>query len=213
LVALLTMSLSGCGGGSSGHHHHDDGAISGLTTHDADNLNGIVLPKPYHAASVKLEDTAGDAYDFATDNQKPLTLVFFGYTHCPDICQVVMANIASGIVRLDSAKRSKVAVYFVTTDPKRDTAKVLGEYVARFNPSFDGLTGKIKALEEASKAFGTPIEKGQRLATGGYDVTHGTNVIGLRRDGTAPYVWTQGTTPDELAEDIGKILDGRVRSS
>jgi protein SCO1/2 len=209
------LPLAGCGGGQSGqhHHHHHDSPIAGLTTDDSDNLNGIVLPKPYHAARVPLQDTASRPYDLATDNKLPLTLVFFGYSHCPDICQVVMANIASGLVRLDSAERKKVAMYFVTTDPKRDTSKVLGEYVARFDPAFDGLTGDIGAIKKTGNALGTPIAKGQRLATGGYDISHGTNVIGIRPDGTAPYVWTQGTTPDQLASDVGKILDGKVRTS
>jgi protein SCO1/2 len=116
-------------------------------------------------------------------------------------------------VRLDSAERKKVAMYFVTTDPKRDTSKVLGEYVARFDPAFDGLTGDIGAIKKTGNALGTPIAKGQRLATGGYDISHGTNVIGIRPDGTAPYVWTQGTTPDQLASDVVKILDGKVRTS
>ena len=56
------------------------------------------------------------------------------------------------------------------------------------------------------------VEKGQRLATGGYDVSHGTNVIGLRPDGTAPYVWTQSTTPGGLADDIRAILSGKVQA-
>ena len=98
---------------------------------------------------------------------KPLTLVFFGYTHCPDICQVVMANIAAGLVRLDPAQRDEVGMDFVTTDPKRDTAKAPRAYVDRFDPKFEGLTGQIGAIEKAGQAFDLPIEKGHRFASGG----------------------------------------------
>ncbi len=208
-AALALLPLAGCAGSSA---DGQDSPVSGVSIHDHDGLKGIVLPKPYDAARVSLEDTAGQPYDLATSPTKPLTLVFFGYTHCPDICQVVMANIAAGLVRLDSAQRAKVDTVFVTTDPARDTTKVLRAYVDRFDPKFDGLTGKIGAIEQAGKAFDLPVEKGHRLASGGYDITHGTNVIGLRPGGKAPYVWTQGTTPDDLADDIGAILAGKVHA-
>jgi protein SCO1/2 len=204
---LAVLPLAGCGDTASSQ----EGPVANVSVHDADGLaNGIVLPTPYAAAHVSLEDTAGKPYDLATDAAKPLTLVFFGYTNCPDICQVVMANIAAALVRLQPAERSQVGMVFVTTDPKRDTASVLRRYLDRFDPSFGGATGSIAAIVRAGKAFDIPIEKGQRLATGGYDVTHGTNVVGLRPDGTAPYVWTQGTTPGGLADDIRTILQGKV---
>src|SRR4051794_28733990 len=140
------LPLAGCAGSSA---EGNDSPVSGVSTNDHDGLNGIVLPKPYHAARVSLEDTAGEPYDLASSPTKPLTLVFFGYTHCPDICQVVMANIASGLVRLDPVQRDKVDMDFVTTDPRRDTAKVLRAYVDRFDPEFEGLTGQIGAIEKA----------------------------------------------------------------
>jgi protein SCO1/2 len=206
---LAVLPVAGCASSSSSAQ---DGPVANVTTNDDDGLNGILLPKPYDAARVSLEDTAGKPYDLATDPSKPLTLVFFGYTHCPDICQVVMANIAAGLVRLDAAQRAKVGMVFVTTDPRRDTTTVLRSYLDRFNPAFEGLTGPIASVVRAGKGFDVPIEKGQKLATGGYDVTHGTNVIGLRPDGTAPYVWTQSTTPGGLADDITAILSGKVRA-
>ena len=55
-----------------------------------------------------------------------------------------------------------------------------------------------------------PIEKGKKLASGGYDVAHGTQIVGVRPDGTAPLVWTEGTDPASLADDITKILDDKV---
>ncbi|MEP7091590.1 MAG: SCO family protein, partial [Nocardioidaceae bacterium] len=149
-------------------------------------------------------------YDLATDATKPLTLVFFGYTHCPDICQVVMANIAASLVRLPAADQRKVAMVFVTTDPGRDTSSALGSYLGRFNPTFQGLTGSLSSIVRAGTAFDIPIEKGQRLASGGYDVAHGTQVIGLLPDGRAPFVWTQGTDPGDLADDITTILEDKV---
>jgi protein SCO1/2 len=201
VVALLL--LAGCGGAP-------QGTVSDVHVHDSDGINGVVLPQAYRSPDVDLRDTHGASYDLATDTRKPLTLVFFGYTNCPDVCQVVMANLASALVRLDSSHRKQVGVVFVTTDPRRDTSSVLRSYLDRFDPSFEGLTGSLPALVHAGKAYDIPIEKGHKLASGGYDVAHGTQVVGLKPDGTAPYVWTQGTTPGQLADDLTAILDDKV---
>jgi protein SCO1/2 len=199
--------LAGCGAESPS----EEGApVSNLQVNDSDGLNGAVLPKPYVVPRVRLTDTSGAAFDLATEARKPLTLVFFGYTHCPDICQVVMANIASALVRLDADQRSKVDMAFVTTDPARDSGRVLRAYLDRFNPRFEGVTGRLPSIVRAGKAFDVTIEKGQKLASGGYDVGHGTQVVGLLPDRTAPFVWTEGTDPGDLAADIERILDGKV---
>jgi protein SCO1/2 len=203
-AVLALVVLAGCGGSQQGP------PVSNVKVHDADGINGTVLPQAYHSPDIALRDTHGASYDLASDARKPLTLVFFGYTHCPDVCQVVMANLASALVRLDPSQRRQVGVVFVTTDPRRDTSSVLRAYLDRFDPRFEGLTGALPAIVRAGKAYDIPIEKGQKLASGGYDVAHGTQVVGLEPDGTAPYVWTQGTGPGQLADDITAILDDKV---
>ena len=197
--------LAGCGDQSTGN-----GYVTNVQTHDGDGMSGIVLPRPYHVPAVTLRDTEGAPYDLRTDTTKPLTLVFFGYTNCPDICQVVMAQIASAVTRLDPADRHRVQVLFVTTDPARDTRDVLRRYLDRLNPAFDGLTGSMSAITRAGAALGVEIQKGQKLPGGGYDVTHGTDVIGVEPGGTAPIVWTQSTTTAQLAADLHRILHGGI---
>jgi protein SCO1/2 len=204
-TALLAVTaLAGCAASEA------QGPVADVHVHDADGLHGIVLPHPYAVPDATLRDSDGTSYDLATDARKPLTLVFFGYTHCPDICQVVMANIASALTRLDSGQRAKVQMLFVTTDPARDDVTTLRHYVDRFDPSFDGLTGDLATITRIGKAFGVPVEKGAELASGGYDVAHGTQVIGVLPDRTAPFVWTEGTDPSALADDITTILDDKV---
>ena len=207
-AAALAVVLAGCGGGSDASS--SGSPVSGVSMHDEDGLNGVVLPKPYAVPDLTLENADGRPYDLARDATKPLTLVFFGYTNCPDICQVVMANIASSLTRLDAAQRAKVQMEFVTTDPARDDARTLRAYVHRFDPSFDGLTGDLSTIVRLGKAFDVPVEKGQKLASGGYDVAHGTQIVGVLPDGRAPFVWTEGTDPAALAEDITTILDDKV---
>jgi protein SCO1/2 len=203
---VLALTLTGCGDRSSG----SQSPVSGVTMYDSDGLDGNVLPQPYAVPDLTLDDADGKPYDLATDVTKPLTLVFFGYTHCPDLCQIVMANIASAMTRLDSAQRAKVDMLFVTTDPRRDDAKTLKSYVGRFDPTFQGLTGDLPTIVKLGKAFDVEIAKGAKLASGGYDVAHGTQIVGLLPDGRAPFVWTEGTDPAALAGDITKILDDKV---
>ena len=207
LAAALLVLLTSCGGEASSSQQSP---VADLRVDDPDGLHGAVLPRPYDAADVALKDTGGAPYDLSTDPRAPLTLVFFGYTHCPDICQVVMADIASALVRLDEGQRAKVRMVFVTTDPARDTGPVLRSYLDRFDPDFEGLTGPLPSVVRAGKAFDVLIQKGKQLPSGGYDVGHGTQVVGLLPDGTAPYVWTEGTSPGDLASDLASILDGKV---
>ena len=146
-------------------------------------------------------------YSLTADTTRPLTLVFFGYTHCPDICQVVMADIASALARLDAADRERVAVLFVTSDPRRDDEATLRAYLDRFDPAFEGLTGDLARIVKAGKAMGVPIEKGVRLPSGGYEVAHGTQIVAIDAEDRAPIVWTQGTSASDLAEDLTVLLD------
>ena len=115
-VLAAALLLSGCASGSS------EGAEHG-------GLHGTTLKNPFEAPTVPLTDTDGAPYSLAAQTDKPLTLLFFGYTNCPDVCQMVMANIASALARLDEGQRSDVDVVFVTTDPSRDTEKVLRDYL------------------------------------------------------------------------------------
>lgn len=207
LALVSTLGLVACGGSRA-----DSGApVSNVSIEDDDGLHGVVLPRPYAVPAITLEDAAGKPYDVATDAPKPLTLVFFGYTHCPDICQVVMANIASALTRLDASQRKKVGMLFVTTDPARDDAATLRGYLNRFDRSFDGLTGDLPDIVRFGKAFGVFIAKGQKLPSGGYDVNHSTQVVGMIANRRAPFVWTEGTAPADLADDISTILQGKVR--
>jgi protein SCO1 len=181
-------------------------ALAGCSSSAASEFTGAVLHRPYHAPDTRLSDTEGHPYSLATSTDHRLTLVFFGYTHCPDICQVVMADIASAMTRLDGDVRSKVGMVFVTTDPARDNASTLRSYLDRFDPTFEGLTGPLPRIVDLGAALGVPIEKGAKLPSGGYEVAHGTQIIGLEDNGKAPIVWTEGTAAARLAQDITTLV-------
>jgi protein SCO1/2 len=165
-----------------------------------------VLHAPYHAPATELTDTDGRPFSLSTSTDKRLTLVFFGYTHCPDECPTTMATLASAMLQLDDADRSNVQVVFVTTDPSRDTGPVIRHWLDRFDPDFVGVTGSLPTIKKVAERVGVPIAKGRRLASGGYDVTHGTQVLGLDGKNQVPVVWTLGTTAPEFAHDIHQLL-------
>jgi len=169
-------------------------------------LRGAVLDTPYVVPPAPLTDTSGAAYSLTRDTDKPLTLVFFGYTKCPDICQVVMSSVASALTRLDEADRERVDVAFVTTDPARDTGPVLRDYLDRFDPGFIGLTADLDTVVDTGKPLAVAVERGERLPSGGYEVTHSTHVVGIGADDRASIVWTQGTSADDFASDIHQLL-------
>lgn len=189
---LLASGLAGCGSG----------------TPSEGDFNGSVLTAPYTVPDVSLTDTDGEPYSLTADTDRRLTLVFFGYTHCPDICQTVMANVAAGLTRLDEAQREQVDVVFVTTDPARDDEAALRDYLDRFDPSFLGLTGDLDDITEIGDDLGIAVEQGKKLPSGGYEVTHSTQVIAVDSEDRAPMVWLQDTSASEFADDVNLLLTG-----
>ncbi len=202
-AALL---LTGCGGGGA-----DGGAVvTDVRAEDHDGMHGAVLDEPYTVADATLTDTTGQPYALREGLEEDVTLVFFGYSNCPDICQVVMADLASTVARLSAEDAGRVAVWFVTTDPARDDATTLRTYLDRFDPDFEGLTGPLPDIVEVAKSMHVPVEKGPKLASGGYDVTHGTPILAVTPDGRVPLLWTEGTSAAKLAEDVTALLANGV---
>ena len=199
LAALMVVALAGCG--SSGE---SGSPVTGVKISDDDGYHGIYLDKTYAVPDLALTDTAGKPFDLATRPKR--TLVFFGYSNCPDICQVVMSTLAAAVAKLSVEQRDQVQVAFVTTDPARDTKAVLRRYLDRYNKDFVGVTGPLKTIVALGKPMGIDVLKGQKLASGGYEVEHTTNVIAVR-GGQGDLVWTASTSPTDLADDLKKILE------
>ena len=193
--------LAGCGTSDDGNQ-----IVSGVTVADGDGMHGTVLTAPYTWPEGTLVDSAGDDFDLRAGLEKPLTLVFFGYSRCPDICQAVMADLASATARLDESEAADVDTWFITTDPARDDPAALRAYLDRFDPEFEGLTGPLEDIVETARAVHVPVEKGERLPSGGYEVNHGTAILGVTPDGAVPILWTEGTSAAKLAEDIHVVL-------
>ena len=193
-VLTAALLLAGCASGTSEGAEH--GGLHGTTIK---NLRG--------AGRSRSPTPTGRRTRSAAQTDKPLTLLFFGYTNCPDVCQMVMANIASALARLDEGQRADVDVVFVTTDPARDTEKVLRNYLARFGDGLTGLTGDLDTIVDLAKSYGVFMEKETKLASGGYDVSHSTNVFAIDAHDETAITWRAETSPADLAADITTLLE------
>ncbi|MDQ4007286.1 MAG: SCO family protein [Actinomycetota bacterium] len=204
LLTLLALLLAGCGGGTA------EAPVAGAAVNrqqaDGDGFRGAGLTQPYRMPHLTLTDTSGSSFDLVQDTTKPVTLVFFGYTNCPDVCNMVLADIASAFTRLDPEVAQNVQMLFITTDPARDKPAVIDEYLARFHPAFEGLTAPMGTIKEVARPLGVAIEGMNRLPSGGYEVGHSSQVIGFAADDTARVVWTQGTPVEDLLVDIHTLV-------
>jgi protein SCO1 len=203
LAALALAAVAGCGGAE------PTATTSGFSESNPDGMHGAVLTDHYVVPETTLTATDGSDFSLTEDTIAPLTLVFFGYTHCPDICQIVMADIASALTRLDEEDRDQVDVLLITSDPARDDPATLREYLDRFNPRFEGLTGDLETIVAAAQELGVPIEEGARMPSGGYEVAHGTQIVAIDDRDRSPIVWTEGTSAAHLAEDLTALLEER----
>ena len=133
-------------------------------------------------------------------------LVFFGFTHCPDICPAELQVIAQALEKLGD-KGKKVVPVFITLDPERDTPQAMAEYVKSFGRNFVGLTGSPEAIADAAKAYRVAYAKVEnKESASDYSVDHSALVYLMDPEGKYVTHFSYGTSADEMAEKLGKIL-------
>ena len=194
-VAIAGLLLAaGCGSGG-------ETAAGG----DADSkYSGVVLGEPTNRPQFTLTDLDGEPYDFYDETDGKLTFLFFGYTNCPDVCPVHMAQLSEILARpgMPNAK-----VVFVTADPTRDTPKVLKKFLGNFDPKFIGLTGTEAEIAAAEKAAGVPpaqfdTDDGKPDPSGDYTVSHAGQVLAFAPDNRGYTVYPFGTRTSQYSDDI-----------
>ncbi len=199
LLAVGLLILVGC------TSPRQEGTAQGYAD-PAGYQGGSSLPEPYTMPDIALTDTSGRPYNLARSPSKPVTLLFFGYTKCPDVCVTVLADLATALQRMPSADRDHIQVVFVTTDPARDNAKRIRAYLDRFDPTFVGLTGPLGTIKKAAGQVGVDIEGMEKLPSGGYEVGHSAQVIGFHRT-SGVVLWTPETSIAALIHDFGLLVE------
>ena len=163
-------------------------------------LQGVVIENPTAKPDFTLTDTEGNPYDFAAETEGKVALLYFGYTTCPDICPVHMAQIAEVIEQFPSLAR-EIQVVFVTVDPDRDPPDKLADYLPTFHPSFVGLTGTPEELEAAQKAPNVPVATFEGEPPD-YAVNHAAWVIAYAPDGLNHSIYPSGTRQSQWNNDL-----------
>lgn len=163
---------------------------------------GLVTP-PLPKPRFTLTDTSGAPYDFWEKTHGYVTLLFFGYSHCPGMCPMEMSLIARVLAKMPPGSADQFKVVFVTTDPARDSPNVLRSWLDRFDERFIGLTGREAAIDAAQLAANIPAARKSAVrADGSYDVGHASFVLAYTKDNLAHVIYPIGVKQEDLAHDI-----------
>jgi protein SCO1/2 len=172
---------------------------------------GRTAPPRFHASDVTGKYTQAD-FHLTDHNGKPRSLsdfrgkvvvMFFGYTHCPDVCPTTLANLAHTMRLLDK-DAGRVQVLFVTIDPERDTREILAQFVPAFDPAFLGLYGDAQATADAAKSFMVDYQKVP--AKKGYFMDHTSFTYLIDTQGRVRLLAGEREPDDWLAQDIRQLL-------
>ncbi|MDH2388271.1 SCO family protein [Streptomyces sp. HNM0663] len=207
LVAAAGLTLSACG--TDGKNDSADRTVAEVSAQPKTKA-ATVLDQPFTKPDLVLTDTKGEQYDLRERTKGKPTLIYFGYTHCPDVCPLTMSNIAIAMKQLPQADRDKLQVVFVTTDPERDTPAELAKWLpSAGDPSFTGLTGDFSTIQAAARSIGIGIDPPKKNKDGTVESMHGAQVIAFSPKTDRGYVlYGEDTTADEYAEDLPKLIQG-----
>ena len=160
---------------------------------------------PMAASATELATLDGDPWGFTDVADDRLTLLFFGYTSCPDVCPMTMAEVDLALDRAADAADA-YDVVMVSTDPARDTGEQLRSWLDRFDPSFHGIRGDVDATVEAARDYGIAIDPPEETE-GQYLVTHGGRVVVLLPGGEAAGMFDEGAEADQIASLLPALAD------
>jgi protein SCO1/2 len=159
------------------------------------------------APDFTLSDQSGHVFRLSDRRGRPVVL-FFGYTHCPDVCPTILANLKHARTAI-GPEGSDVLVALITVDPSRDTPAQLGHYVSMFDPAFIGLTGSGAQLAAVYRAYHVRYAKEPGLTSDDYGVSHTAFVYYIDRDGRIRGFGTWNDSQAILQESLREIASSR----
>lgn len=165
------------------------------------DISGLMPPLEF-----KLIDENGNAVN-AEQFRGKTTLLFFGFTHCPDVCPTTLARLGAATKQLDDKIREDTQVLFVSVDPGRDDPETLREYTDAFGPQFVGLTGDKDALDALTRRYRVTYGYGDEDDNGDYDVSHSSAVFAFNRAGEARLLIRDSDPMDAVVSDLQRLAD------
>jgi protein SCO1/2 len=166
---------------------------------------GSLIDPPKPAADFTL--SSSDGTPFRLSQQRGDTvLLFFGYTHCPDICPTTLYDFSQIEARL-GAEAEDLRFVFITVDPKRDSLDVLDAYVSAFDADIVALGGSMEELQPVWDAYGVYRQDNDAGSAGGYFVDHTARVYVINPEGDLRLTFPFGMEPEAMADDLRHLLD------
>lgn len=177
----------------------------------ADGWYGLSVGEPMSMPDVILTDTSGEQFDLRAQTDGQPTLLFFGYTSCPDICPVHLSVLA-GAMEEALVTSDELAVVFVSADPARDTPEALRTYLDTFDPGFIGLTGDIETVNRAIDDLGLPQPTySEPDDEGNYTVGHPAAIVAFDGGGSAHHLYPFGIRRAHWVHDMPMITGDESR--
>lgn len=166
---------------------------------------GSLIDPPAPAPDFELIDQHGQPYRLS-DQKGKVVLIFFGYTHCPDVCPVTLTDFKQIKAQLGNQSKD-VAFLFVTADPERDTTEQLKKYLENFDSDFIGLTQERSLLEPVWKDYGVFQAKVESDDPDNYLVDHSARTYTIDKNGNLRLTYLFGTSSEVIAEDVVHLLN------
>ena len=201
LTAAAALTMTACG--------TDDGKSAADVSGPASKPI-ITLDSPIEKPDLQLTDADGKKYDLLEKTKGHPTLIYFGYTNCPDVCPLTMANIAVAVKQLPKAEQDDLRVLFVTSDPERDTPAALKKWLGGINKNFTGLTGDFATIQGGARSVNIGIEKPVKKKNGDVVSTHGAQVLLTSpKDDRIHWMGMQDATSANYTKALPKIIKGQ----
>jgi len=166
--------------------------------------HGAVIEPPAQATDFTLTDQNGQPLRLSNQKGK-IVLIFFGYTHCPDVCPITLSEYKK-IKSLLGDKADQVSFMYITVDPERDSVEQVKAFLQNFDPTFIGLTGDRATLEPVWKAYGVYQQKQDAGSAAGYLVDHSTRTYLIDPQGNWRINYPYGMEPEKIAQDLQHLL-------
>jgi protein SCO1/2 len=208
VTALVAVAAAGC---ASSNAATTTNSNPGLVLINTSKYKGNIIT-PVNKPAGTLTADNGKPFDLQTMTKGVVTLLFFGYTHCPDECPLTMSNTSVAIKLLPKADRSKVRVLFVSVDPGRDTLPRLRSWLGNFDPAFIGLRGTLTQVEAFEKQTGLPPGALFKDSAGEFQLDHATEMFAFGTNNVANEAFFPSTPPANMANDLKLLVAGGTPS-